>query len=257
MIGVIGGTGLSDPALLGAAVQQGEQQSVQTPFAEQPVEVFILSWNGAGAGADVAFLPRHGRGHKVPPHRINYRANLWALHKLGVREVVGVNAVGGIHPETGPGRIAIPRQIIDYSWGREHTFFDGATRTTDATPGFAAIGHIDFTEPYSEALRQRLIRYAAPLPVWADGVYGCTQGPRLESAAEVARLRRDGCDMVGMTGMPEAALARELEMEYACIALSVNWAAGLSDELITMESIGRVLEGGMAAVLGILQRVCR
>lgn len=250
MIGVIGGTGLGDPALLGAAVRQ---EVVQTPFAEQPVEVFIVSWGSA----DVAFLPRHGRGHKLPPHRINYRANLWALHKLGVSEVIGVNAVGGIHPETGPGRIAIPRQIIDYSWGREQTFFDGAASTTDATLGFAAIGHIDFTDPYSEALRQRLIRHAAPQPVWSDGVYGCTQGPRLESAAEVARLRRDGCDMVGMTGMPEAALARELEMEYACIALSVNWAAGLSDDIITMESIGQVLDVGMSAVLEILQRVCR
>ena len=256
MIGVIGGTGLSDPALLGAAVRQVEQKSVVTPYAEQPVEVFIVSWSGSGAGIDVAFLPRHSRGHKVPPHRINYRANLWALHKLGVREVIGVNAVGGIHPETGPGRIAIPRQIIDYSWGREHTFFDGAANTDDAL-GFAAIGHIDFTDPYSETLRQRLIRHAELLPAWADGVYGCTQGPRLESAAEVARLRRDGCDMVGMTGMPEAALARELELDYACIALSVNWAAGLSDDIITMESIGQVLEGGMADVIGILQRVCR
>src|SRR5690606_27814793 len=199
------GTGLSDPALLGAAVRQVEQKSVVTPYAEQPVEVFIVSWSGSGAGIDVAFLPRHGRGHKVPPHRINYRANLWALHKLGVREVIGVNAVGGIHPETGPGRIAIPRQIIDYSWGREHTFFDGGPDGSkgdgsngdgSSTDGFDSVGHIDFTAPYSEELRQRLIRNAGPLPVWADGVYACTQGPRLESAAEVERLRRDGCDMI-------------------------------------------------------------
>src|SRR5690606_38113706 len=199
------GTGLSDPALLGAAVRQVEQKSVVTPYAEQPVEVFIVSWSGSGAGIDVAFLPRHGRGHKVPPHRINYRANLWALHSLGVSTVIGVNAVGGIHPETGPGRITIPRQIIDYSWGREHTFFDGVPSDTadggeGSVGGFAAIGHVDFTEPYSEALRQRLIRNAGSVPVWADGVYACTQGPRLESAAEVERLRRDGCDMIGMTG---------------------------------------------------------
>lgn len=251
MIGVIGGTGLSDPSLLGAVIQK----TIQTPYAELPVEVFIASWESA-KGPQVAFVPRHGRGHKVPPHRINYRANLWALHSLGVHGVIGVNAVGGIHPETGPGRIAVPRQIIDYSWGREHTFFDGESGTDEAG-GFAAIGHVDFTEPYSEALRQRLIRNAGRVPVWADGVYACTQGPRLESAAEVERLRRDGCDMIGMTGMPEAALARELEMDYACIALSVNWAAGLSDEIITMESIGKVLEGGMASVLEILQRLCQ
>ncbi|MGH8464914.1 MAG: S-methyl-5'-thioinosine phosphorylase, partial [Pseudomonas sp.] len=231
-------------------------------------EVFIVALGGSAevdvegeGGMKVAFLPRHGRGHKLPPHRINYRANLWALHSLGVSTVIGVNAVGGIHPETGPGRIAIPRQIIDYSWGREHTFFDGVPSDTadggeGSVGGFAAIGHVDFTEPYSEALRQRLIRNAGSVPVWADGVYACTQGPRLESAAEVERLRRDGCDMIGMTGMPEAALARELEMDYACIALSVNWAAGLSDDIITMESIGKVLERGMASVLSILQRAC-
>jgi 5'-methylthioinosine phosphorylase len=193
----------------------------------------------------VAFIARHGRGHKVPPHRINYRANIWALHHIGVRAVIGVNAVGGIHARTGPGALAVPRQIIDYSWGREHTYF---------ADGLDAVTHIDFTEPYAESLRQLLLRSAGNVDVWGEGVYACTQGPRLESAAEVRRLQRDGCDMIGMTGMPEAALARELGLAYACLALSVNWAAGLTEEPISMEAIGAVIDTGMASVLAVLTR---
>ena len=237
MIGIIGGTGLSEPSFLAEA----EPRQVLTPFAEAEVQIFT----GRMQGAELAFLPRHGKGHKVPPHRINYRANLWALHHLGVRSVIGVNAVGGIHAEMGPGRIAVPEQIIDYSWGREHTFFAGGADT---------VTHIDFTSPYDEDLRQLLIESAGVQGVWPHGVYACTQGPRLETAAEVARLRRDGCDMIGMTGMPEAALARELGMRYACLAVSVNWAAGLSEEIITMESIGEVLRSGLGSVFGIIER---
>lgn len=240
MIGIIGGTGLSEPSFLDSV----QTRQIISPFDERPVQVLT----GALHGAEVAFLARHGRGHKVPPHRINYRANIWALHSIGVRTLVGVNAVGGIHPETGPGRIAIPQQIIDYTWGREHTFF---------SDGLDAVTHIDFTVPYDEALRQLLLRSAGDVSVWGGGVYACTQGPRLESAAEVERLRRDGGDMIGMTGMPEAALARELGIAYACIALSVNWAAGLSDELITMEAIGKVLNEGMGAVLALIERAVK
>jgi 5'-methylthioinosine phosphorylase len=193
----------------------------------------------------VAFIARHGKGHKVPPHRVNYRANIWALHQIGVRAVIGVNAVGGIHARTGPGALAVPRQIIDYSWGREHTYF---------ADGLDAVTHIDFTEPYAESLRQLLLRSAGNVDVWGEGVYACTQGPRLESAAEVLRLQRDGCDMIGMTGMPEAALARELGLAYACLALSVNWAAGLTEEPISMEAIGAIIDTGMASVLAVLTR---
>lgn len=237
MIGIIGGTGLSEPSFLA----QAATRQVLTPFAETEVQVFT----GRMHGVELAFLPRHGKGHKVPPHRINYRANLWALHHIGVRTVIGVNAVGGIHAEMGPGRIAVPEQIIDYSWGREHTFF---------ADGLDTVTHIDFTSPYDEILRQLLIASAGAHGVWPHGVYACTQGPRLETAAEVARLRRDGCDMIGMTGMPEAALARELGLSYACLAVSVNWAAGLTQDIITMESIGAVLQSGMGAVLGIIER---
>lgn len=238
MIGVIGGTGLSEPKFLSDV----QMQQVATPYDQQDIQILT----GLVQGKAVAFVPRHGRGHKVPPHRVNYRANLWALHAIGVRAVIGVNAVGGIHPETGPGRLAVPDQIIDYSWGREHTFF---------ADGLDSVTHIDFSHPYDAHLRQLLIAAAQGQALWPQGVYGCTQGPRLESGAEVQRLLRDGCDMVGMTGMPEAALARELGLAYACLALSVNWAAGLSDELITMDAIERVLSTGMTDVLDVLQKV--
>ncbi len=237
MIAVIGGTGLTEPHFLNDI----QIQQVSTPFGQQSVQVLI----GTLDGKQVAFLPRHGRGHKVPPHKIDYRANLWALQKVGVKAVIGVNAVGGIHSETGPGRLAVPKQIIDYTWGREHTFF---------AEGLDSVTHIDFTQPYDESLRALLIDNAGDTAVWPEGVYGCTQGPRLESAAEVQRLQRDGCDMIGMTGMPEAALARELGIAYACLALSVNWAAGLTDELITMEAIEKVLSKGMEEAIGLLRR---
>ncbi len=237
MIGVIGGTGLTEPVFL----QNVRILSMSTPWAQTPVEVTT----GTVGSHPVAFIARHGRGHKVPPHRVNYRANLWALRQAGVSEVIGVNAVGGIHARTAPGALAVPNQIIDYSWGREHTFF---------ADGLDAVTHVDFTHPYDEGLRQLLLRSAGDVEVWDGGVYACTQGPRLESAAEVRRLQRDGCDMIGMTGMPEAALARELDLPYACLALSVNWAAGLTDEVISMEAIGRVLQSGMATALSVLER---
>lgn len=237
MIGVIGGTGLTEPVFL----EDIQTVSVTTPFASAPAHIYL----GRLGSTQVAFIARHGKGHKVPPHRINYRANIWALQHVGVRAVIGVNAVGGIHARTGPGALAVPRQIIDYSWGREHTFF---------ADGLDAVTHIDFTNPYTESLRQLLLRSAAEVPVWGEGVYACTQGPRLESAAEVRRLQRDGCDMIGMTGMPEAALARELGLAYACLALSVNWAAGLTEEPISMAAIGEVIDTGMASVLAVLSR---
>ncbi len=237
MIGVIGGTGLTEPVFL----QNLKILSVPTPFADLAVDVTT----GTVGSHPVAFIARHGRGHKVPPHRINYRANLWALRQAGVSAVIGVNAVGGIHARTAPGALAVPNQIIDYTWGREHTFF---------ADGLDAVTHIDFTQPYDEAMRQLLVRSAGNVEVWDGGVYACTQGPRLESAAEVRRLQRDGCDMIGMTGMPEAALARELDLPYACLALSVNWAAGLTEEAISMEAIGRVLQSGMATALSVLER---
>ena len=172
----------------------------------------------------VMFLPRHGDDLLIPPHCINYRANMEALHSLGVDSVIGMNTVGVIHPSLKPGRIAIPSQLIDYTWGRNHSIYEGKE----------TIDHVDFTSPFSEALRRGLVDAAgeADVDVFDGGTYAVTQGPRLETAAEVDRLERDGADFIGMTAMPEAILAREMSMDYACLSLIVNYAAGRGDKPI-------------------------
>ncbi|MBL4820915.1 MAG: S-methyl-5'-thioinosine phosphorylase [Gammaproteobacteria bacterium] len=241
MLAIIGGSGLSRLDIL----QDTALEKVTTPFSESAVEILT----GSIGEQKLAFLPRHGKTHVIPPHKINYQANLWALHQLGVTDIVSVNAVGGIDPQMAPGQLAIPDQIIDYTHGRLHTYYQ---------ENLSKVVHIDFTHPYSKRLRHLLIvameqqgddldEVVEGLPV-TQGVYGCTQGPRLETAAEIIRLKQDGCDMVGMTGMPEAGLARELGMEYACLALSVNRAAGLEKKPITMEDINHTLVAGMAEV---------
>lgn len=197
-------------------------------------------------GVEFLFLARHGNPHSIPPHKINYRANMQALKDLGVTQIFGVNAVGGIGDTFGAGVISIASDIIDYTSGREHTIYDGSSEQLD---------HIDFSWPYAEGLRFALKHSAESnaIDVVDYGVYACTNGPRLESAAEVRKLQKDGADLIGMTGMPEAALARELGMEYACLSLVVNPAAGQTEELITMDDIQRVLDQGMGQVRGILE----
>lgn len=236
-VGIIGGTGLT--TLSGLEIT-GERE-VQTPWGapSSPLVEGILGEQR------VIFLSRHGNPHRIPPHQVNYRANLWALQNAGVRTVVGVNAVGGIHPVMGPAHIVIPDQIIDYTWGRGSTFFEGE---------LDAVTHIDFSFPYTESARAVLVEAASKLdvPISDFGVYGATQGPRLETAAEIVRLERDGCDLVGMTGMPEASLAAELKLNYVCLGLVVNWAAGKSDNIITMEEIEAAIEQGMSGVKRIL-----
>jgi 5'-methylthioinosine phosphorylase len=210
-LALIGGTGLyAFPGL-----QDVERRAVPTPFGA-PSGPIVL---GTLGGRRLAFLARHGEDHTLAPHRVNYRANVWALHHVGARQVIGVNAVGGIRADMGPRAVVIPEQIIDYTQGRLSSFCD--------VEG-AKVVHIDFSEPYSASLRRELSAAAAraKIEVVAGGCYGATQGPRLETAAEIARMRRDGCDLVGMTGMPEAVLARELAIDYACLALVANWAAG-------------------------------
>ncbi len=246
MLAVIGGTGLTAFPGLEYVIKK----KLSTPFGDPSGEVLL----GQLQGHKIAFLPRHGHAHSIPPHRINYRANLWQLQRLGVSRVLAVNAVGGIHKAMGPGHLCIPDQLIDYTYGREHTFFDGsgvmAGKDSDGLTA-TSVEHVDFTSPYSGDLRQLLIQAMANLRfenTSTSGVYGCTQGPRLESAAEILRLQRDGCDMVGMTGMPEAGLARELKLNYASVCLVVNRGAGLSPEPITMTDIERVLEEGMGRV---------
>ena len=177
------------------------------------------------ADRTVLSLARHGDGHTIAPHRINYRANVTALRDLGVEAIIGLNTVGVITPITAPGGIAIPEQLVDYTWGREHTLYDGQQDE---------VRHVDFTEPFTPGLRAGLLAAAtrAGVACHAGGVYAATQGPRLETAAEVDRLARDGADFVGMTAMPEAAIAREAGLDYACIAMVVNRAAGRGDEPI-------------------------
>ena len=239
-LGIIGGSGLS--RLEGIRIER--EEIVATPYGHPSAALTF----GSSEGRPLVFLPRHGEAHTIPPHRVNYRANLWALQRAGVERVVGMAAVGGIGASMAPGVLAVPNQVIDYTWGREHTLFE-------ADP--AGVTHVDFTDPYCEALRQDLLQAAkrARVPVHDGGTYAATQGPRLESSAEIARLERDGCDMVGMTGMPEASIARELGLCYASLALSVNWAAGKTDGPITMAEIQRHLDGGMTLARKVLAAV--
>lgn len=238
MIGIIGGTGLTQLAELEVL----ESKWVDTPFGEPSAALTF----GRIGGKDVVFLARHGDPHQIPPHKINYRANLSALNQVGVNQIIAVNAVGGIHKSLGPAEVAIPDQIIDYTHGREHTIYDSSTSDLE---------HIDFTFPYTQALRTILLEVSEQVGVAVlnGGTYAATQGPRLESSAEILKYQRDGCDLVGMTGMPEAALAREFGVDYACLALSVNWAAGLSGSIITMDDINQAVEQGMGKVHAILK----
>ena len=233
-LAVIGGTGLYRfPGL-----EDIERHHVDTPYGKPSGDTVV----GTLAGKRVAFLARHGEGHSIVPHRINYRANVWTLHRLGARRIVGINAVGGIREDMGPRVLAVPDQIIDYTSGRATSFCDAEG---------AEVKHIDFSEPYSAALRGALVSGSrkAGVAIVDGGCYGATQGPRLETRAEIARMRRDGCDLVGMTGMPEAALARELECEYACLALVANWAAGVGEEAeISLPEIFANLEAATAEV---------
>lgn len=237
---IIGGTGLTQ--LEGLTIRQS--LPLETPYGKPSADVL----RGEYAGREVLFLARHGHPHRIPPHQVNYRANLWALREAGAEAFLAVNAVGGIHASMGTGHLCVPHQIVDYTYGRGHTYFEGELE---------AVTHVDFSYPYDEALRQKLIAaLGAEGCAWSGhGVYGCTQGPRLETAAEITRLERDGCDIVGMTGMPEAVLARELGLPYVCLALVVNPAAGKSHQLITMADIERALSEGMGRVKSVLGRL--
>ncbi len=246
MLAIIGGTGLSQMS----GFESVDRETIQTPYADEAVQMEVF----ATRGSPLVFLPRHGSNHVIPPHRINYRANIWALHKLGVEGILAINAVGGIHPELPPGAFAVPDQIIDYTHCRANTFFED---------DLESVTHIDFTYPFDAALRQQLLAGTAAANARRDeqravldgAVYGCLQGPRLETAAEIRRLKQDGCDLVGMTAMPEAALARELELPYAMLALSVNWAAGLAAGEITMAEMETVVAQGMQYVIRVLDIV--
>ncbi len=235
-LAIIGGTGLTQLSDLTII----KSEPLATPYG-QPSADFVT---GGLNNTQVIFLARHGNPHTIAPHKINYRANIWGLKQLGVKHIIAVAAVGGITGDMAPAHIAIPDQIIDYSYGRLHTFYEDE-----------AVNHIDFTSPYSQKLRSCLISAAsdAHITISPRGTYGCTQGPRLETAAEILRMERDGCDVVGMTGMPEAALAKELGLEYAAISVVANWAAGKSEGEITMAEIERHLHKGMADTAELLK----
>jgi 5'-methylthioinosine phosphorylase len=229
-LAIIGGTGLDSLGIL----EVDKREIVETPYG--PPSGVVT--RGSLFGKEVFFLPRHGYSHTVPPHQINYRANLWALRELGAKSILAIAAVGGIHKNMSPARLAIPDQLIDYTWGRAGTFYEGENEE---------VIHIDFTNPYCEQLRGQLLSSAssAGLEIIDGGTYGVTQGPRLETAAEIKRMEQDGCDMVGMTGMPEAALARELDLCYATCAVIANWAAGKFGGIITMAEIEENLKKGL------------
>jgi 5'-methylthioinosine phosphorylase len=242
LLAIIGGSGLSGLANL----EVTHRQVLRTPYGEPSGPLTF----GRVGGRPVAFLARHGHGHTIPPHEVNYCANLWALKEQKVSGIVSIASVGGIAKENGPGCLIIPDQIIDYTWGRRSTFFEG--------PG-AKVTHIDFTEPFSAGLRKSILAAAKASgeAVIDGGVYAATQGPRLETAAEINRLERDGAGLVGMTAMPEAALARELGLEYATIAVVANYAAGRGDSAhgISMDKIEAVLEGAMCKVRKIIEHL--
>jgi 5'-methylthioadenosine phosphorylase len=241
MLAIIGGSGLTRLATLAVA----HREVVRTPYGE-PSSALLFGQIG---GREAVFLARHGHGHTIPPHRVNYRANVWALKQRGATAVVAVASVGGIRGVV-PGELVLPHQLIDYTHDRPASFFDG---------GDHRVVHVDFTQPYTPSLREKCLAAAnrAGIALTDGGVYGAVSGPRLETAAEIDRLERDGATLVGMTGMPEAVLARELDLPYAAIAVVVNHAAGRggSAEAVSMEGIARVLETAMVKVRALLDHI--
>lgn len=235
-LAIIGGSGFA----MNSCANYLSEDAVETPYGHCSAALQIY----CSGDQRLLFLARHGVPHRIPPHSVNYRANLWALHQAGCTKIVAINTVGGITPQAQTSAIVSPDQIVDYTYGREHTFSDG---------GDMPLQHIDFSSPYGASLRSALTAAAksAGVAMVDGGVYGATQGPRLETAAEINRMERDGCDIVGMTGMPEAALARELGIEYAALCLVVNPAAGRGGA-ITMEQIQRVSAAGMQAIAKII-----
>lgn len=235
MLGIIGGTGLTELTNLNIS----KRLIVRTPYGK-PSQPLVF---GEINGKEVVFLARHGGGHTIPPHAVNYRANIWALHSVGVTDLLAVATVGGIASDLVPGDIVLPHQILDYTYGRDNTYHDGVE---------LPVRHIDFTQPYTSAMRERCLQAAtdAQCRLVDGGVYACVQGPRLETAAEIDRYERDGATIVGMTGMPEAALAREMGVSYAAICPVANFAAGRGDsaQAIHLDQVMPLLQQTMEKV---------
>lgn len=242
MLAIIGGSGVAQLANLNVT----GRQVIRTPYGDPSGALTLGRLNSS----DIVFLARHGYGHTIPPHLVNYRANIWALHSLGVSGVIAIASVGGIRPDLEPGALVLPDQIIDYTHSRKCTFFELLDQP---------VTHVDFTHPYSRPLQEKCLRAAelASVPLTLGGVYGATQGPRLETSAEIDRLERDGADMVGMTGMPEAGLAREIGLDYAAIAVVANYAAGrgTSREGIRLQDLQVTLQTAVSKVKRVLDRL--
>jgi len=242
VLAILGGSGLSQLSSLADT----RHIAARTAYGEPSGPLTL----GRIGGSEVLFLARHGDAHSIPPHQVNYRANIQALKDAGAKQIVAVATVGGIRSGYGPGVLVVPDQLIDYTWGRAATFFEGAG---------APVTHVDFTEPYSAELRQRILAAARARgePIADGGIYAATQGPRLETAAEIARLERDGADLVGMTGMPEAALAREAGLQYAALAVVANHAAGRGDSAraVSLAAIEAVVQEAMQRVRRILEQL--
>lgn len=227
MLGIIGGSGLAGMRSL----ERTRREVVRTPYGEPSGAITF----GTLSGQNVAFLPRHGYGHTLAPHEINYRANIWAMRQVGVESIISVSSAGSLDERYAPGTLVILDQIIDYTYGRKHTYFEGSDQP---------VVHVNFSEPFDTDLRQRLLAGArrSGTSVIDGGTFACTQGPRLETRAELNRLRRDGAHMVGMTLMPEAALARELEVPYAAITIVAAHAGDNTWRLLSAEDARAALE---------------
>ncbi len=239
-LGLIAGTGFAD------WLEGYQQHQLSTVYGSPSAPITEVRLGNC----QVFYLPRHGNPHQLAPHAVNYRANIEALHSLGVGEIIAVNVVGSIRPEWPSGSLIVPDQIIDYTWGRAHTFFDLIDRAEQPNE------HIDFTHPYTGVLRQALLRAGevSGLKLSDGGCYAATQGPRLETAAEVQRIKRDGGDVIGMTGMPEASLAREKNMAFASVCLVSNLAAGIADSELSITEIMDNVKAGSQQVQSLLQR---
>ncbi len=235
-LALVGGTGLTK------LDENVKHISVNTPYGEHSTPICEVQ----SGPVRLLFLPRHGNPHRIPPHCVNYRANLWALREIGADHVLAVSAVGGVCEPYGPATLAAPDQLIDYTWGRNHTYCDSE---------HVDLEHVDFTLPYEGPLRRNLLKVArdVSIDVVDGGCIGVFQGPRLESSAEIEKARRDGCHMAGMTSLPEAGLARELGLDYAGLAVVSNWGAGVTGELLTEEGIAETLKQPMKHVRALVR----
>lgn len=242
MLAIIGGT------LLGKldGLKIIRREIVRTPYGEPSCALIF----GEFCEREIVFIARHGYGYTIAPQEVNYQANIWALAAQGVTEVIGVLSVGGIRPDMKPGKLVVPDQLIDYTHGRANTYYQSGQKIVE---------YIDFTEPYCTVMRQRIIEAATALKeeIIDNGVYAATPGMRLETSAEIRRIERDGGDMVGMTGMPEAVLARELNLSYAAIAVVTNDAAGKGNSLhkVDFRAASLALNGEVTALHRLLGNI--